>query len=238
MEKIILAFCTVIFSQMLHADDYNQMFCNSTHGYVVSVDTDKKELKRKTKDLLSGDFSEESTYNLESFDDTTDEEYEQLGSLVSDGENGMTINYRSSIKQKLIVTFSVLTGETLYSLDRWTNTYKKIGTALGCRKKVECSSYSDDSTIMEAIRYVGMMYPDDVNFCKPEDDIQIGHNFSLQSATYEDVFMSNNQPKTHIKLIINEFTGKCRRRLIYLKPARFPGDTVNRVTSQFCYDDY
>lgn len=108
---------------------------------------------------------------MESFDETTEEEYKQLEALITDSENGMTINYRSSIKQKMVITYSVFTGEALYSLDRWTNTFKKVGTALGCRKKVECSSYSNDSTIMEALNYVGMLYPADVKFCQPEDEV-------------------------------------------------------------------
>lgn len=238
MKKIVLVLSAIVFSQLAHAENYDQMFCNATHGYVVSLDTDKNELKRKTKDLFTGEFSEESIYEMESFDETTEEEYKQLEALITDSEDGMTINYRSSIKQKLVITYSVFTGETLYSLDRWTNTFKKIGTALGCRKKVECSSYSNDSTIMEALNYVGTLYPADVKFCQPEDEVSIGHNFSLQVAEYEDVLMSNNQPLTHVKVIVNEFTGDCRRRVIYIKPARFPGDSVNRVTTQFCSNDY
>lgn len=54
MKKLILVLSAVIFSQLAHAENYDQMFCNATHGYVVSLDTDKNELKKKNERSFYG----------------------------------------------------------------------------------------------------------------------------------------------------------------------------------------
>jgi hypothetical protein len=209
------------------------MFCNDNHGYIITVDLDKKELIRKTRNLSDGTTVEESTHGLSSYDQTSEDEYQELGDLPHDIESAVTLSYRTPFKQKLIITSSKTFGQTLYSLDKKKNSYVKMGSSDACIKKVECSSYSHDAIIMEALRYVGMIYPSEKEFCQSEKYL------SLAGAGYEDILMTaTNTSLTHVRVIVNEVLGGCSRRAFYIKPARFPGDNINRVTGHQCLKDY
>ncbi len=231
MKKIIWLLIALAFTQVVHADDYNRMFCNETQGHVISINADKKEFSRKVKKLSDGTILEESTHSA-SFEQTDEGEYRELGDLPHEIESSMTLSYRTPFKQKLIITSSKTYGQTLYVLDKKKDTYKIIGTTDACAKKVQCSSYSHDIVLMEALRFVGMIYPSEKDFCESEKFL------SLEEASYEDIFMTaTNTPLTHVKIIVNEVLGGCSRRAFYIKPARFPGDTLNRITGYKCLKD-
>jgi hypothetical protein len=140
MNKMVIALSALIFSQLAHAS-FTQMFCNGDKGFIISVDTEKKELKKKTKNLVDGTYSEESTYPLLSFGESSAEEYSEIDRIIFDVNSAETYTYQSSIKQKFIITSSpsskTFMEDGLFTLNRWTNKYEKTGSSAECFKKVE-----------------------------------------------------------------------------------------------------
>ncbi len=232
----MITLTTLFFSQFAFAD-FKQMYCSGDKGYIISVDEAKKELKRKTKNLIDGTYSEESVYDLESYADISEDDLAKMDNEVDGISSGETILYRSSIQQKLInvtaTSAKTFNEDYLFSLNRWTNSYNLLGTSSACVRKVSCSQYSNDQTIMEAIYYTQMTFAKDEKIC---DSMFM----SLQSASYEDILVStSNKLEKAVKVIVNEYHNtNCRQRTMYIKPARFPGDTLNRITKQVCSDGF